>query len=215
MNRIDPGLFSKAFPSWVREAWSDRSDASRSMERLRDGKTWRRRHASAKGQAPLHLVSAFAATRRRVLGQAADEGKTNQRTAIPARRDRWAEKDGLKGAIVAIDAIATHPGIAGAIRAAGAADRRAVKANQPTPALRSRACSRRPIRKVSPSPSVSPRATAPSPSTSGAPPRTNEASNSGENRPDGTPNIAQPCSATSRVNPDSAPGSAPRIKPLL
>ncbi len=138
-----------------RDRWKDFA-----MTRLRDGKTWRRRHARAKGQAPLHLVSAFAATRRRVLGQAADEGKTNQRTAIPARRDRWAEKDGLKGAIVAIDAIATHPGIAGAIRAAGAADRRAVKANQPTPALRSRACSRRPIRKVSPSPSISPRATA-------------------------------------------------------
>ena len=96
------------------------------------GKTSRRRHARAKGQAPLHLVSAVATTRRLVLGQAAVDGKTNQRTAIPARLDRLAEKDGLKGATVSIDAIASNPAIAAAIRAAGAGYLLAVKANQPT-----------------------------------------------------------------------------------
>lgn len=67
-----------------------------------------------------------------MLGQEAVEGKTNELTAIPALLDRLAEKDGLKGAIVSIDAIATNPTIAGAIRAAGADYLLAVKANQPT-----------------------------------------------------------------------------------
>lgn len=60
--------------------------------------------ASAKGQAPLPLplVSAFATTSRRGLGQTAVEGKPNQAHGHPARRDRRAEKDGLKGAIVAM-----------------------------------------------------------------------------------------------------------------
>ncbi len=78
---------------------------------------------------------------RRGLGQAAVEGKTNQRTAIPARRDRPAEKDGLKGAIVSIDAIATHPAIAGARAAIICV---AARTRQRT-APRSRACSRRPL----------------------------------------------------------------------
>jgi predicted transposase YbfD/YdcC len=127
MNRLDPNLFSEAFTSWVREAWPDRPEFV-----AIDGKTSRRSHDRAKGRAPLHLVSAFATTRRLVLGQEAVEGKTNELTAIPALLDRLAEKDGLKGAIVSIDAIATNPAIAGAIRAAGADYLLAVKANQPT-----------------------------------------------------------------------------------
>lgn len=127
MNRIDPSLFSGAFMSWVRESWPDRPEFV-----AIDGKTSRRSHDRAKGQAPLHLVSAFATTRRLVLGQEAVEGKTNELTAIPALLGRLAEKGGLRGAIVSIDAIATNPAVAGAIRAAGADYLLAVKANQPT-----------------------------------------------------------------------------------
>jgi predicted transposase YbfD/YdcC len=127
MNRIDPGLFSGAFTSWAREAWPDRPEFV-----AIDGKTSRRSHDRATGQAPLHLVSAFATTRRLVLGQEAVADKTNELTAIPALLDRLAENDGLKGAIVSIDAIATNPAIAGAIRAKGADYLLAVKANQPT-----------------------------------------------------------------------------------
>src|ERR1700730_17513065 len=65
-----------------RSAIATATRPSRSMARLRYGKTWRRWLARAKGQAPLHLVSAFAVTRRRVLRQAAGEGKTKQRTAL-------------------------------------------------------------------------------------------------------------------------------------
>src|SRR4051794_24750856 len=53
-------------------------------------------------------------------------------TAIPALIERLAEDDGLKGALVSIDAIATNTAIAGTIRRAGADYLLAVKANQPT-----------------------------------------------------------------------------------
>ena len=97
-----------------------------------DGKTSRRSHDRTAGQAPLHLVSAFATTDRLVLGQEAVGDKTNETTAIPILLARLAEKDGLKGTLVSIDAIATNPTIATAIRDAQADYLLAVKANQPT-----------------------------------------------------------------------------------
>src|SRR6202790_2796162 len=104
MNRIDPALFSDAFMSWVRETWPDRPDHV-----AIDGKTARRSHNRAAGTAPLHLVSAFATTSRLVLGQEAVAAKTNEITAIPLLLERLAAADGLKGALVSIDAIATNP----------------------------------------------------------------------------------------------------------
>jgi predicted transposase YbfD/YdcC len=127
MNRIDPALFSDAFTSWVRETWPDRPNHV-----AIDGKTSRRSHNRAAGQAPLHLVSAFATTSRLVLGQEAVADKTNEITAIPLLLERLAVKDGLKGALVSIDAIATNPTIATAIRDAGADYLLAVKSNQPS-----------------------------------------------------------------------------------
>src|SRR5205807_1996136 len=115
MNRIDPTLFSSAFTGWVRETWPERPDLV-----AIDGKTSRRSHDRAAGQAPLHLVSAFATTSRLVLGQEAVGDKTNETTAIPILLARLAEKDGLKGTLVSIDAIATNPTIASAIRDAQA-----------------------------------------------------------------------------------------------
>ena len=127
MNRIDPKLFSTAFTAWVRETWPERPDLV-----AIDGKTSRRSHNRAAGQAPLHLVSAFATTSRLVLGQEAVGDKTNETTAIPILLARLAEKDGLKGTLVSIDAIATNPTIATAIRDAQADYLLAVKGNQPT-----------------------------------------------------------------------------------
>src|SRR6266852_989229 len=100
MNRIDPALFSAAFMSWVREAWPQRADLV-----AIDGKTSRRSHDRAAGKAPLHLVSAFATTSRLVLGQEAVAETTNELSAIPALLERLAVKEGLKGALVSIDAI--------------------------------------------------------------------------------------------------------------
>jgi len=127
MNRIDPALFSAAFTAWVRETWPQRLDLV-----AIDGKTSRRSHDRGADQAPLHLVSAFATTRRLVLGQEAVADKTNETTAIPILLARLAAQDGLKGALVSIDAIATNPTIATAIRDAQADYLLAVKANQPT-----------------------------------------------------------------------------------
>jgi predicted transposase YbfD/YdcC len=127
MNRIDPALFSAAFTAWVRETWPDRGDLV-----AIDGKTSRRSHDRSAGQAALHLVSAFATTSRLVLGQEAVADKSNEITAIPLLIERLANNDGLKGALVSIDAIATNPTVATAIRDAQADYLLAVKANQPT-----------------------------------------------------------------------------------
>jgi predicted transposase YbfD/YdcC len=127
MNRIDPALFAAAFTAWVRETWPQRPDFV-----AIDGKTSRRSHDRAADKAPLHLVSAFATTSRLVLGQEAVADKANEITTIPALLARLADNDGLKGALVSIDAIATNPTVATAIRDAGADYLLAVKANQPS-----------------------------------------------------------------------------------
>jgi predicted transposase YbfD/YdcC len=127
MNRIDPALFSAAFTAWVRESWPERLDLV-----AIDGKTSRRSHDRSADKGPLHLVSAFATTSRLVLGQEAVADKTSETTAIPILLGRLAAQDGLKGALISIDAIATNPAIATAIRDAGADYLLAVKANQPT-----------------------------------------------------------------------------------
>lgn len=127
MNRIDPALFSAAFVDWVRATWPERPDLV-----AIDGKTSRRSHDRGAGQAPLHLVSAFATTARLVLGQEAVADKSSETTAIPVLLERLGRNGGLKGAIVSIDAIATNAAIASAVRAHGADYLLAVKANQPT-----------------------------------------------------------------------------------
>ena len=127
MNRINPKLFSAAFTAWVRETWPERVDLV-----AIDGKTSRRSHDRKADKGPLHLVSAFATTSRLVLGQEAVADKSGETTAIPILLERLAAGDGLKGALVSIDAIATNATIANAIRHAGADYLLAVKANQPS-----------------------------------------------------------------------------------
>lgn len=127
MNRIDPNLFARVFTDWVRATWPERPDLV-----AIDGKTSRRSHDRATGAPPLHTVSAFATTARLVLGQEAVPDKAGEITAIPILLERLAQSDGLKGALVSIDAIATNGTIATAIRKAGADYLLAVKANQPT-----------------------------------------------------------------------------------
>jgi predicted transposase YbfD/YdcC len=127
MNRINPQLFSAAFSAWVRASWPDRVDLI-----AIDGKTSRRSHDRKADRGPLHLVSAFATTSRLVLGQEAVGDKSGETSAIPVLLERLAAQDGLKGALVSIDAIATNPAIATAICDAEADYLLAVKANQPS-----------------------------------------------------------------------------------
>jgi predicted transposase YbfD/YdcC len=127
MNRVDPALFSAAFASWVRASFPGRADLV-----AIDGKTSRRSHDRRAGTAPLHLVSAFATTARLVLAQEAVPGKANELAAIPVLLERLGADGGLAGALVSIDAMATNPTVASAIRAQGADYLLAIKANQPT-----------------------------------------------------------------------------------
>jgi predicted transposase YbfD/YdcC len=123
MNRINPELFAACFSSWVAECWPDKPDLV-----AIDGKTSRRSHDRKRGQKALHLVSAFATTRRLVLGQEATEEKSNEITAIPALVERL----DLEGALVSIDAMGCNPNIAQSILDAKADYLLAVKDNQPT-----------------------------------------------------------------------------------
>ena len=127
MNRINPSLFASAFAAWVRESWPGKA----SLVAI-DGKTSRRSHDRSAGAAPLHLVSAFATTTRLVLAAEAVPDKGSELAAIPLLLERLGAEEGLKGALVSIDAIATNPEIARAITGQGADYLLAVKANQPT-----------------------------------------------------------------------------------
>jgi predicted transposase YbfD/YdcC len=80
-----------------------------------DGETSRRSHDRRKGRNPLHLVSAWAARQRIVLGQQATEEKSNEITAIPLLLKHL----DLKGALVTMDAMETQTDIARAIRDGG------------------------------------------------------------------------------------------------
>jgi hypothetical protein len=127
MNRINPALFAAAFADWVRESWPGCAGLV-----AIDGKTSRRSHDRGQGAGPLHLVSAFATTARLVLAQEAVPDKANELAAIPPLLERLGAEDGLKGALVSIDAIATNAAIA-----------RAVTARGPTTCSRSRPTNRR------------------------------------------------------------------------
>jgi predicted transposase YbfD/YdcC len=76
-----------------------------------DGKTSRRTFAKKGAKAPLHMVSAFAARQRLVLGQRAVGEKSNEIVAIPRLLDMLA----IEGAIVTIDAIGCQRAIAAKI----------------------------------------------------------------------------------------------------
>ena len=155
MNRLNPALFSACFTAWVRETWPERRDFV-----AIDGKTSRRSHDRAAEMAPLHLVSAFATTRRLVLGQEAVRDKSNELTAIPALLERLARDGGLEGALVTIDAMGCNAAIAQAVRSAGADYLIAVKANQPTLRPSSTSSSETPRRPPSTATWMSTRATA-------------------------------------------------------
>lgn len=90
-----------------------------------DGKASRRSRLA--GQQALHLVSAFATQASLILGQEACAEKSNELTAIPLLLETLM----LKGVIVTIDAMGTHPNIAQSIRDREANYLLAVKDNQP------------------------------------------------------------------------------------
>ena len=73
-----------------------------------DGKTMRRSFDRASGRSPLHMVSAWAADQRLVLGQLAVDDKSNEIVAVPALLELLS----LKGRIVTADAMSCQRKIA-------------------------------------------------------------------------------------------------------
>jgi hypothetical protein len=122
VNALDPELFKACFTSWVASLREDDPDIV-----AVDGKTSRRTHNRARGREPLHLVSAWAARQRLVLGQQAIDARSNEIKAIPLLLERLA----LKGAIVTIDAMGTQTEIAETIVEKGADYCLALKENRP------------------------------------------------------------------------------------
>ncbi len=122
INGLDPELFKTCFANWV-EALREQAPDIVAI----DGKTSRRTHARRNGREPLHLVSAWAARQRLVLGQEAVDEKSNEIVAIPLLLERLE----LTGALVTIDAIGTQSDIADKIVARGGDYLLALKANRP------------------------------------------------------------------------------------
>jgi predicted transposase YbfD/YdcC len=121
--RLDPAAFQRCFTGWV-EALSRATDLKHIAI---DGKTLCGSLDRAHGQAPLHLVSAWATANHLTLGQVAVAEKSNEITAIP----RLLEILDVTGAIITLDALGCQKEIAAQVRRAGADYVLAVKDNQP------------------------------------------------------------------------------------
>src|SRR6201997_5354655 len=91
---IDAEKFQRCFVAWVAGLTGMPSDVI-----AIDGKTSRRSKKGA--QEAIHMVSAFAARQRLVLGQVKVSEKSNEIGAIPALLEMFA----IEGAIVTIDAM--------------------------------------------------------------------------------------------------------------
>jgi hypothetical protein len=100
---LDAAQFQRCFVDWVAAL----TGASREVIAI-DGKTLRRSGGKKDAQAAVHMVSAFAAHQRLVLGQVKVADKSNEIVAIPKLLDLLA----IEGAVVTIDAIGCQRDIA-------------------------------------------------------------------------------------------------------
>ena len=103
---LDPAQFQRCFVAWVAAVTGVPGDVI-----AIDGKTSRRSYQKKGAKAPIHMVSAFAARQRLVLGQVKVADKSNEIVAIPALLDMMA----IEGAIVTIDAMGCQRDIAAKI----------------------------------------------------------------------------------------------------
>jgi predicted transposase YbfD/YdcC len=95
--------FQRRFVAWVAKLIGVSADVI-----AIDGKTVRRSSHKRRGKAAIHMVSAFAARQRLVLGQVKVADKSNEIVAIPALLDMLA----IEGAVVTIDAMGCQRDIA-------------------------------------------------------------------------------------------------------
>jgi predicted transposase YbfD/YdcC len=118
---LDAEQFQRCFVSWVAALTGVPADVI-----AIDGKTSRRSKRGKKEA--IHMVSAFAARQRLVLGQVKVSDKSNEIVAIPALLEMLA----IEGAIVTIDAMGCQRDIAAKIVAKKADYVLALKGNQGT-----------------------------------------------------------------------------------
>ncbi|MER8377646.1 ISAs1 family transposase, partial [Mesorhizobium sp. M1406] len=100
---LDAEHFQRCFVAWV----ASLTGAPEGVVAI-DGKTVRRSKGSRNAEEPIHMVSAFAARQRLVLGQVKVADKANEILAIPKLLDMLA----IEGAIVTIDAMGCQRTIA-------------------------------------------------------------------------------------------------------
>ena len=120
---LDPRKFHDCFVPWVQAL----HEQTRGQVVPIDGKTLRRSFDSASDRPALHLVSAWAAENRLVLGEIPVDDRSNEITAVP----KLLELLELSGAIITIDAMGCQKEIAEKARERGADYVLAVKDNQP------------------------------------------------------------------------------------
>jgi len=120
---LDAGAFQRCFVAWVAALTKTPSEVI-----AIDGKTLRRSYQKKDSKAPIHMVSAFAARQRLVLGQVKVNEKTNEIVAIPALLEMMA----IEGAVITIDAMGCQRGIAKKIMDKKADYIIALKGNQGT-----------------------------------------------------------------------------------
>ena len=118
---LDAEKFQQCFVSWVASLTGTPSGVI-----AIDGKTVRRSGKKKDAKAPIHMVSAFAARQRLVLGQVKVNEKSNEIVAIPKLLDLLA----IEGAIVTIDAMGCQRDIAAKIIDKKADYMLALKGNQ-------------------------------------------------------------------------------------
>src|SRR6516225_2806786 len=100
---LDPEAFQRCFIAWVSAVTGIAAEVI-----AIDGKTSRRSHDRKSGKSAIHMVAAFAARQRLVLGQIKVAEKANEIVAIPKLLDLLA----IEGAILTIDARGCQRGIA-------------------------------------------------------------------------------------------------------
>ncbi len=125
---LDAEAFRRCFAAWVASLTGAPADVVAQDVIAIDGKTSRRSGGKSRGAPPLHMVSAFAARQRLVLGQVAVAEKSNEIVAIPKLIDMM----DIEGAVVTLDAMGCQRHIAQAILDKNADYVLALKGNQGT-----------------------------------------------------------------------------------
>ncbi len=140
---LDATEFQRRFVAWVAKLIGVSADVI-----AIDGKTLRGSSHKRGGKAAIHMVSAFAARQRLVLGQVKVADKSNEIIAIPALLDMLA----IDGAVVTIDAMGCQRDIAQKVLDASATSPRKSSTRRPITSSPSKATRARCARMSSCSP---------------------------------------------------------------